>query len=113
MRRVIRIIAGVCAFLLGAACAGIGAVVVMRAVPDLRGMAEARHSVFLAGVLGLAMLCGGGLGAWWIAADPERRREARSENGQCLACGYCLTGNVSGVCPECGTVLDEADWAAP
>jgi hypothetical protein len=23
--------------------------------------------------------------------------------GQCLACGYNLTGNVSGVCPECGT----------
>lgn len=21
----------------------------------------------------------------------------------CHACGYCLTGNVSGVCPECGT----------
>ena len=21
----------------------------------------------------------------------------------CTRCGYCLTGNVSGVCPECGT----------
>jgi hypothetical protein len=21
----------------------------------------------------------------------------------CSRCGYCLTGNVSGVCPECGT----------
>jgi len=29
----------------------------------------------------------------------------RSEpcNGTCLACGYNLTGNISGICPECGT----------
>ena len=25
--------------------------------------------------------------------------------GMCGACGYLLTGNVSGVCPECGTVI--------
>jgi hypothetical protein len=25
--------------------------------------------------------------------------------GLCLACGYDLTGNASGVCPECGTPL--------
>jgi hypothetical protein len=24
----------------------------------------------------------------------------------CVGCGYNLTGNVSGVCPECGTPLD-------
>jgi hypothetical protein len=29
------------------------------------------------------------------------RRQPR--NGACKACGYNLTGNVSGVCPECGT----------
>jgi hypothetical protein len=29
-----------------------------------------------------------------------RRRMSR---GLCAACGYPLTGNVSGVCPECGT----------
>lgn len=28
------------------------------------------------------------------------RREGR---GECLTCGYSLTGNTSGVCPECGT----------
>jgi uncharacterized RDD family membrane protein YckC len=26
----------------------------------------------------------------------------------CFRCGYDLTGNVSGICPECGAVLDEA-----
>jgi hypothetical protein len=28
---------------------------------------------------------------------------ARAEEGLCWRCGYDLTGNVSGVCPECGT----------
>lgn len=31
-----------------------------------------------------------------------RRRHRRSAN-QCARCGYNLTGNLSGVCPECGT----------
>jgi hypothetical protein len=31
-----------------------------------------------------------------------RRRRLRS-SGLCQACGYNLTGNTSGVCPECGT----------
>ncbi|MCA9252645.1 MAG: hypothetical protein KDA54_16075 [Phycisphaerales bacterium] len=30
----------------------------------------------------------------------KRQRETR---GGCLNCGYNLTGNTSGVCPECGT----------
>ena len=30
------------------------------------------------------------------------RRNLRSAGGQCARCGYDLTGNVSGVCPECG-----------
>jgi hypothetical protein len=28
--------------------------------------------------------------------------EARKAAGECPACGYDLTGNVSGTCPECG-----------
>lgn len=32
--------------------------------------------------------------------QPARRRPPR---GCCLNCGYNLTGNVSGACPECGT----------
>lgn len=33
----------------------------------------------------------------------RRRRVAhRARNGLCLACGYDLTGNVTGACPECG-----------
>ncbi len=34
------------------------------------------------------------------------RRHRRRKRGQCLTCGYNLTGNISGVCPECGTKID-------
>lgn len=30
------------------------------------------------------------------------RRHRRRRRGQCIGCGYDLTGNESGVCPECG-----------
>lgn len=33
------------------------------------------------------------------------RRYHRRKRGLCVRCGYNLTGNVSGVCPECGTVM--------
>ena len=31
-----------------------------------------------------------------------RRERKRPRPGHCRSCGYNLTGNVSGVCPECG-----------
>jgi rubrerythrin len=37
---------------------------------------------------------------------PVMRRDFRRElaaRGFCTHCGYALTDNVSGVCPECGT----------
>jgi rubrerythrin len=34
--------------------------------------------------------------SWWW----DRRSKTRF--GHCQKCGYNLTGNVSGVCPECG-----------
>lgn len=36
--------------------------------------------------------------------DEYRRRRAAGRQG-CRSCGYDLTGNVSGVCPECGTAV--------
>jgi hypothetical protein len=33
------------------------------------------------------------------------RRASRLRKGQCISCGYDLAGNVSGVCPECGTAV--------
>jgi hypothetical protein len=36
----------------------------------------------------------------------SRRRSRRLAKGRCPACGYDATGNVSGVCPECGGAND-------
>lgn len=33
------------------------------------------------------------------------RRYRRRQRGLCVRCGYNLTGNVSGICPECGTMM--------
>jgi hypothetical protein len=43
----------------------------------------------------------------WLPA--EERRERRGK-GLCAGCGYDLTGNASGVCPECGgNIRQEVD----
>ena len=36
---------------------------------------------------------------------PARRYVERIDNYQCLHCGYSLTGNASGFCPECGSIV--------
>ncbi len=41
----------------------------------------------------------------WLTVMRRWRRRYRLTHGLCLACGYSLTGNVSGVCPECGTAV--------
>jgi hypothetical protein len=42
-----------------------------------------------------------------ILRGPIRRWERR-RRGLCINCGYNLTGNESGVCPECGTGVSHA-----
>lgn len=44
---------------------------------------------------------------WWL--------DRRPPPGHCRACGYNLTGNVSGVCPECGENLTRrrVRWERP
>jgi hypothetical protein len=39
----------------------------------------------------------------WLVLHLRRRR--RLGTNLCIKCGYNLTGNVSGVCPECGTAV--------
>jgi hypothetical protein len=36
---------------------------------------------------------------------PKRLRGRLAKVGFCRACGYDLTGNTSGTCPECGTAI--------
>ena len=37
------------------------------------------------------------------------RRDRRPPPGHCQICGYDLTGNVSGICPECGAKANSED----
>jgi hypothetical protein len=39
---------------------------------------------------------------WALLDRPTWIKARRWDRGQCVRCGYDLTGNVSGVCPECG-----------
>jgi hypothetical protein len=49
------------------------------------------------------VLTGGFLGfGFWYGFTPQHRA------GICSGCGYSLTGNTSGVCPECGTSVSSA-----
>lgn len=43
----------------------------------------------------------------------HRRLRNRRAAGLCLTCAYDLTGNISGICPECGTCIDQAFRVVP
>ena len=53
---------------------------------------------------------------WWkepiylvlaiIDYKPPDVETVRRQKGQCPGCGYGLTGNLSGTCPECGREID-------
>ena len=51
-------------------------------------------------------------GAYWVHF-PANQYARRLAANQCLHCGYSLTGNVSGFCPECGSIVTPADSNAP
>ena|GEM_PF-2866911 len=42
------------------------------------------------------------LGGAWLASRPKRRHAELLATNRCLKCSYDLTGNESGICPECG-----------
>ena len=44
-----------------------------------------------------------------IKSSLRWRRMRRCQRGLCVKCGYNLTGNESGVCPECGDRIREGD----
>lgn len=42
---------------------------------------------------------------FWRPLEREERRQAREARGLCRECGYDLTANTSGTCPECGATI--------
>jgi hypothetical protein len=55
------------------------------------------------------------LSAWGLYPfiPSYRRWRSRNQWDKCRECGYNLTGNVSGICPECGTPLPIPPSAPP
>ena len=47
-------------------------------------------------------ICGIPVACWFAFDRPAWLCRERRRHGLCSACGYNLTANVSGVCPECG-----------
>ena len=45
----------------------------------------------------------GTIAAAWLASRKPMLTRMRQARNKCVNCGYYLTGNTSGVCPECGT----------
>ena len=41
----------------------------------------------------------------WLSLAKRRRTQMKLKRGLCLSCGYNLTGNSIGGCPECGTAV--------
>ncbi len=61
-------------------------------------------------LLGMVILfCTAAVAAGWLLSEGLRiivrqiEEAYRIAHGHCQQCGYNLTGNTSGVCPECGT----------
>ena len=63
----------------------------------------------LAGFLKPALCVGGvaGLGVALLIETDTRRSKRKQNLGKCHCCGYDLRGNVSGICPYCGTHIQK------
>lgn len=70
-------------------------------VQGARTLGTGSHAVYLPDWCLAAILAG--LHGFAIRGMVRRIRQRR--DGLCLVCSYDLTGNVSGRCPECGTVI--------
>ncbi len=43
---------------------------------------------------------------FFTSAKEEATYSEKKKAKYCIACGYCLRGNESGICPECGEPVD-------
>ncbi|MDB5295282.1 MAG: hypothetical protein JWO31_1265 [Phycisphaerales bacterium] len=67
-----------------------------------------------AGAVLASQLYGGGWLLWVVAAAWRREQSKRlgadrRRLGRCAGCGYDLTGNASGACPECGRAAERTE----
>ena len=84
-------------WLVAGLCVSVTAALWIERWSSTRRLAPPYVSVIL--VIGLLLPCVGSL----RLAREEARLLRRWRQGLCPRCGYSLTGNASGTCPECGT----------
>ncbi len=87
------------------------------------GQSLKRNLLFMFPLIGtllgaLTMMGGRRLGDNWARTDVVWLKYATRppfvpEGRYCLSCGYDLTGNVSGRCPECGTLIESPEKVPP
>jgi hypothetical protein len=71
-------------------------------------MADPEDSIATALLAIVGVLFAGGVGLSIILTAVRNRFTRPRPIGVCRTCGYSLTGNLSGVCPECGTRVRSA-----
>jgi hypothetical protein len=77
-----------------------------RAFPTL----EVGSGLLMPALLAVFLGVGGLLVGRSVAETIEdKRTERRAAEDRCFQCGYSLTGNTSGVCPECGSPVEKAE----
>ena len=88
-----------------------------RHMTDVQGLTL--RSFWWLGVTLCGWACAGaaalGLLAGWVLRR-ALRLAPKADDSVCCKCGYCLIGNVSGRCPECGTPIADAPrdhWLSP
>ncbi len=72
--------------------------------PELDGT-RSTVSVFKVSAILIALLSGGLVVPGFVRIIRSQGRKRRAAFVRCASCGYDLTGNTSGICPECGLNL--------
>src|SRR5947209_15697553 len=78
--------------------------VALLALDWLRKFDAVRHNPVAAGAASALVIAACALPVARVVGRSAARATLRRrfETGRCLRCGYPMTGNISGVCPECG-----------
>ena len=71
----------------------------------IRGAGSPFNSSVVAIPLWLSLLVAAALAVPWVKEQARWARSLMNVHGTCTVCSYDLTGNTSGVCPECGTAV--------
>ena len=87
---------------MGESIRAISLLVVSHVFPGLLVILAVNHLPPRMSLASTAALCVAGVLSVAVSERRDARRLRRVKRGLCEWCGYDLTGNVSGVCPECG-----------